>query len=125
MEYLLKTKFGYHDIRLLRDDGKGNTKPTRRNILASIKWLVADARPGDSLFFHFSGVRALTPHRAFNKAQRLTADSGGRGGTVTLSVRMHDALNLALQRTCQRVRSSMCMHDVLSLSWHAWTCCER
>jgi hypothetical protein len=59
VEYLLKTKFGYKDIRLLRDDGKGSVLPTRQNIMAHIKWLVGDARSGDSLFFHFSGTSLL------------------------------------------------------------------
>lgn len=30
-------------------------KPTRANILEAMRWLVSGARPGDSLFFHFSG----------------------------------------------------------------------
>jgi hypothetical protein len=64
MEYLLRNKFGYSDIRMLRDDGKGpGQKPTKRNILAGIDWLVGDARAGDSLFFHFSGAPPW-PHLA-------------------------------------------------------------
>ena len=51
-------QFRYKDIRILRDDGKGDRRhlPTRRNIMAHIDWLVGDARAGDSLFFHFSGA---------------------------------------------------------------------
>jgi hypothetical protein len=30
-------------------------QPTRRNILNALGWLVSDAQPGDSLFFHYSG----------------------------------------------------------------------
>ena len=61
IEYLLRHKFEYADIRLLRDDGRGGAKPTRANILRHIDWLVGDARAGDSLFFHFSGATLLAP----------------------------------------------------------------
>lgn len=58
VEYLLRKNFGFEDIRVLRDDRQGNQRerPTRQNILAHIRWLVGDAKPGDSLFFHFSGA---------------------------------------------------------------------
>ncbi|KAJ3127743.1 Ca(2+)-dependent cysteine protease [Nowakowskiella sp. JEL0407] len=40
----------------LTDDQQGwQFRPTRANIIAGIRWLVQGARPGDSLFFHFSG----------------------------------------------------------------------
>ncbi|KAH7106380.1 Metacaspase-1 precursor [Auriculariales sp. MPI-PUGE-AT-0066] len=44
------------DIVMLLD-GVGNSRqqPTRANILAAAQWLVRDAKPNDSLFFHFSG----------------------------------------------------------------------
>lgn len=32
--------------------------PTRQNILRAMYWLVEGVRPGDSLFFHFSGTWA-------------------------------------------------------------------
>ena len=51
---ILKSKWGFNDIRILTDDNK-SAMPTRANILAALDWLVADAQPGDSLFFHYSG----------------------------------------------------------------------
>ncbi|CAE7211037.1 unnamed protein product [Rhizoctonia solani] len=54
--------FGYEDenIRVLSDSESshgeiGEALPTRTNIVRYIRWLVGDAQPDDSLFFHFSG----------------------------------------------------------------------
>jgi hypothetical protein len=33
-------------------------QPTKANIEAAMKWLIADARPGDALFLHYSGERS-------------------------------------------------------------------
>lgn len=55
-----------HDQILLTDDGKDeeipakldkpcHVIPTKKNIMKALKWIVADAKQGDSLFFHFSG----------------------------------------------------------------------
>jgi len=41
-------------IRTLTDDDP-SAMPTRANIEAALRWLVAGAQPGDILFFHFSG----------------------------------------------------------------------
>jgi len=51
---------GFHDtpetLRTLTDDQTQNEKkPTKENILNGINWLVAGAKPGDHLFFHYSG----------------------------------------------------------------------
>eukprot|EP00568_Trieres_chinensis_P013222 CAMPEP_0183315588 /NCGR_PEP_ID=MMETSP0160_2-20130417/52295_1 /TAXON_ID=2839 ORGANISM="Odontella Sinensis, Strain Grunow 1884" /NCGR_SAMPLE_ID=MMETSP0160_2 /ASSEMBLY_ACC=CAM_ASM_000250 /LENGTH=69 /DNA_ID=CAMNT_0025481189 /DNA_START=47 /DNA_END=253 /DNA_ORIENTATION=+ len=40
-------------MRVLTDDTA--CKPTRANIIGGMKWLVKNAAPGDSLFFHYSG----------------------------------------------------------------------
>lgn len=51
-------KFGYRqeDIVLLTDDSRDQRSiPTRANILRAMQWLVSDARPNDSLVFHYSG----------------------------------------------------------------------
>ncbi|KAJ9048573.1 T-complex protein 1 subunit eta [Entomophthora muscae] len=49
--------FSTDNIVILTDDQKNDSSrmPTRANILQAMQWLVADARPNDSLFFHFSG----------------------------------------------------------------------
>jgi hypothetical protein len=53
---LLTEEFGYKvvDIRQLRDDHP-QRMPTRKNMTAALNWLVNGARPGDHLFFHYSG----------------------------------------------------------------------
>ncbi|KAF8518458.1 peptidase C14, caspase domain-containing protein [Gautieria morchelliformis] len=54
----LCSHFGYKkdDIVVLTDDARDPRQvPTRANIIAAMRWLVRDARPNDSLFFHYSG----------------------------------------------------------------------
>jgi hypothetical protein len=51
-------QYGYkmEDIVMLTDDATDHRKrPTRANIIAAMRWLVAGARPDDSLFYHYSG----------------------------------------------------------------------
>lgn len=52
---LLSRGFPESEIRLLSDDQQGYYSPTRANMLLAMDWLVADARPGDVLCFHYSG----------------------------------------------------------------------
>jgi hypothetical protein len=43
-------------MKVLTDDHKsGELRPTKANMIAAMKWLVAGAKEGDSLFFHYSG----------------------------------------------------------------------
>ncbi|KAI9303794.1 peptidase C14, caspase domain-containing protein, partial [Cunninghamella echinulata] len=54
----ITTRFGFkeEDMVILTDDQQEQRFiPTRANIIAAIKWLVGDAQPNDSYFFHFSG----------------------------------------------------------------------
>jgi len=58
IERFLCERFGYkrNDIVVLTDDQQDpRAKPTKDNILRAMQWLVMDARPNDSLFFHYSG----------------------------------------------------------------------
>ncbi|KAK7246746.1 hypothetical protein RIF29_41616 [Crotalaria pallida] len=49
-------KFPIDCIRILTEEAHDrNLIPTRRNILESLRWLVKDCQPGDSLMFYFSG----------------------------------------------------------------------
>ncbi|KAI8055559.1 peptidase C14, caspase domain-containing protein [Gilbertella persicaria] len=49
--------FQEEDMVILTDDQDPDSRfyPTRANILAAMTWLVSDAQPNDSFFFHYSG----------------------------------------------------------------------
>jgi len=48
--------YAYDDMVILTDDQTSQLgQPTRDNIIRAMNWLVEDARPHDSLFFHYSG----------------------------------------------------------------------
>lgn len=54
--FLLQHGYKEGDIVILTDDQREMVKvPLRANIIRAIQWLVEDARPNDSLFFHYSG----------------------------------------------------------------------
>jgi len=58
MSQFLNTRFNYkwEDMVILTDDQQNPTgQPTKANILRAMTWLVKDAKPNDSLFFHYSG----------------------------------------------------------------------
>ena len=58
MSTYLNGHFGYkrEDMVLLTDDQHNPmSQPTKANILRAMHWLIKDARPNDSLFFHYSG----------------------------------------------------------------------
>ncbi|RDX79109.1 Metacaspase-1, partial [Mucuna pruriens] len=56
-ELLIKNfKFPKECIRVLTEqEQNANLIPTKNNILESLRWLVKDCQPGDSLVFYFSG----------------------------------------------------------------------
>jgi len=60
MSSYLVEHFGYkrEDMVILTDDQQNPmSQPTKQNVLRAMHWLVKDARPNDSLFFHYSGKR--------------------------------------------------------------------
>lgn len=64
MSTYLNQNFGYAraDMVLLTDDQQNEMSiPTKKNILRAMHWLVKDAQPNDSLFFHYSGHGGQTP----------------------------------------------------------------
>ena len=63
MMFLLKSRFQFQDsdFRVLTDDQASPSQwPTRANMFEGFRWLAADARPGDSLVFHYSGEVTCT-----------------------------------------------------------------
>lgn len=62
MTTYLSEHFGYkrEDMVILTDDQQRQMSlPTKQNLLRAMHWLVKDARPNDSLFFHYSGKGAV------------------------------------------------------------------
>ncbi|KAI9680845.1 MAG: Ca(2+)-dependent cysteine protease [Caeruleum heppii] len=58
MSTYLNSNFGYarEDMVILTDDQQNPmSQPTKQNMLRAMHWLVKDAKPNDSLFFHYSG----------------------------------------------------------------------
>ncbi|CDK28930.1 unnamed protein product [Kuraishia capsulata CBS 1993] len=48
--------YAFGDMVILTDDTRDMRRvPTKQNMLRAMQWLVKDARPNDSLFFHYSG----------------------------------------------------------------------
>jgi hypothetical protein len=63
MSSFLNQAYGYQrdDMVILTDDQQNPiSQPTKQNILRAMHWLVKDARPNDSLFFHYSGEPTST-----------------------------------------------------------------
>lgn len=83
MSSYLNQHFGYkrEDMVLLTDDQQNPmSQPTKANILRAMHWLVKDAQPNDSLFFHYSG----TLSKMVKRADRLTYPTGHGGQTKDL-----------------------------------------
>ena len=61
---------------ILTDDQQNPmSQPTKANILRAMHWLVKDAKPNDSLFFHYSGKQLLPSNQACpNSAAKAMAD---------------------------------------------------
>lgn len=60
----LTTRGNYkkQDIVILTDrDQNPRSRPTRANMTTAMHWLVSGARPGDALFFHYSGHGGQAP----------------------------------------------------------------
>ncbi|CAN6346328.1 unnamed protein product [Urochloa humidicola] len=63
MRRCLVERFGFDgaDIRVLADADPSTPPPTGANIRRELERLVGDARPGDTLFFHYSGHGVRLP----------------------------------------------------------------
>lgn len=69
MSNYLMEAFGYkrEDMVTLTDDQQNPmSQPTKQNILRAMHWLVKDAQPNDSLFFHYSGTTFASKHFSFH-----------------------------------------------------------
>lgn len=62
MQKYVQDRYGFqqNDTVMLIDDGR-HTSPTRANIISAYKKVVAESRPGDSIFLHYSGHGTKVP----------------------------------------------------------------
>ncbi|KAG2137978.1 caspase domain-containing protein [Suillus clintonianus] len=101
MSEFLKSSWNYanEDIMVLTDEPY-NLKymPTKRNILNALRWLVKDAQPGDSLFFHYSGHggrivdldgRRVDGHRADGFEKAIHPVDRERAGEIVMEDLYH------------------------------------
>lgn len=59
IKQLIEQQFGYQEFLLMTDET--DLKPIGDNMRKSFEWLTRDARPGDSLFVHYSGHGSTAP----------------------------------------------------------------
>ncbi|KIK74072.1 hypothetical protein PAXRUDRAFT_836084 [Paxillus rubicundulus Ve08.2h10] len=60
----LTSQWGFKDgdiVMLMDETANPRQMPTRTNMIDAMRWLVKDARPHDSLFFHYSGHGGQIP----------------------------------------------------------------
>jgi hypothetical protein len=115
MQYLLTSKFGFSpsQIVVLRDDDHSRGRefiPYRDVIMRACSWLVADAKPGDSLFFQYSGHGGRMKDPTCEQ-QRLPADS-------------QDALQLKIPSCSCKTEHSQCpLVHAKQITPHTWDRC--
>ncbi|KIK79265.1 hypothetical protein PAXRUDRAFT_834197 [Paxillus rubicundulus Ve08.2h10] len=62
----LRSQWGFKDgdiVMLMDETANPRQMPTRTNMIDAMRWLVKDARPHDSLFFHYSGHGGQIPDK--------------------------------------------------------------
>ena len=72
MSAYLNGHFGYarEDMVILTDDQQNPmSQPTKANIIRAMHWLVKDAKPNDSLFFHYSGAYLPSSQASYKPLQ--------------------------------------------------------
>ncbi|KAL5478449.1 hypothetical protein ACEPAI_2633 [Sanghuangporus weigelae] len=67
MQKFLKDRYGFTDMVILTEYWQEHRHPTREEIIKGMNWLVQDAKPGDSLFLHYSGHGGQTRDFGFDE----------------------------------------------------------
>ncbi|KAG0057637.1 Ca(2+)-dependent cysteine protease [Gryganskiella cystojenkinii] len=110
-------QFGFReeDTIALTDDQKDPSRiPTHANILAAMKWLVKDARPNDSFFFHYSGHGGQTEDRDGDEDdgydETIYPVDHERAGVI-IDDTMHELLVRPLPAGCRLTAIMDCCHS--------------
>lgn len=115
---ILKKHFGFRDsnIRFLTDAKEvgGDHRPTKTNILKYMSWLVTDAKPGDHLFFHYSGhgsqVRDYNGDEQDGKDEVICPSDYGSQGFI-VDDQIFDTLVKPLPAGCKLFAIMDCCHS--------------
>lgn len=121
MSRFLNERYGYSydDMVILTDDQRENARiPTRANIIRAMQWLVKDARPNDSYFFHMSGHGGLVPDQDGDEEDGydsciypLDFESAG----PLIDDDMHDIMVKPLPQGCRLTALYDCCHSGTAL----------
>ncbi|KAJ3320645.1 Ca(2+)-dependent cysteine protease, partial [Boothiomyces sp. JEL0866] len=108
--YNYLTSIGYQDIMVMNEDKPKATDsyPYRKYIIKAFSWLVADAREGDSFFFHFSGHAALKPNGTTENA--LFPIDHFRRGMISES-EIYELMVKPLPKGCKLTSIFDCCHS--------------
>ncbi|KAI9204859.1 peptidase C14, caspase domain-containing protein [Polychytrium aggregatum] len=103
------------NMLVLTDDQQDPSKiPTRANMLNAFRWLAADARPGDHLFFHYSGHGATQKNLDGTEAsgfdETLVPVDYERAGQI-VDDDVHAILCKPLPQGCNLVAFMDCCHS--------------
>ncbi|KAF8716739.1 hypothetical protein HU200_025824 [Digitaria exilis] len=109
----LVDRFGFDegDIRVLTDKDRSSPQPTGANIRSALARLVSDARPGDFLFFHYSG-----------HGTRLPAETGQRDDTGYDECIVPSDMNLITDQDFRELVQKVpdgCLFTIVSDSCHS------
>ncbi|KAJ3308118.1 Ca(2+)-dependent cysteine protease, partial [Boothiomyces sp. JEL0838] len=110
--YNYLTLIGYQDIMVMNEDKPKATDsyPYRKYIIKAFSWLVADAREGDSFFFHFSGHAALKPKKDGTNENALFPIDHFRRGMISES-EIYDLMVKPLPKGCKLMSIFDCCHS--------------
>ncbi|KAI1291636.1 Ca(2+)-dependent cysteine protease [Mortierella claussenii] len=110
-------QFGFReeDCVTLTDDQRDPTRiPTKANMIAGMQWLVRDARPNDSFFFHFSGHGGQTADLDGDEDdgydETIYPVDHERSGTIVDDT-MHDIMVRPLPPGCRLTAIMDCCHS--------------
>ncbi|KAF9116190.1 Ca(2+)-dependent cysteine protease [Mortierella sp. AM989] len=110
-------QFGFReqDMVVLTDDQRDPTRiPTRANIISGMQWLVRDARPNDSFFFHFSGhggqTKDVDGDEEDGNDETIYPVDHQRAGVI-IDDTMHDILVRPLPAGCRLTAIMDCCHS--------------
>mmetsp|Transcript_42686 Transcript_42686/g.76524 ORF Transcript_42686/g.76524 Transcript_42686/m.76524 type:complete len:455 (+) Transcript_42686:59-1423(+) len=117
MQKVLVEKYGFkvEDILMLNEDQDKSQWPYKQQILDGMAWLYKDAKPGDLLFFHYSGHGSQ--YHADEKAMPadvicpLDCIDGEWPAALILDTEIHASLYEPLPAGCKAVCLFDCCHS--------------